>query len=69
MGRGGGASGWGAKMRFNGGVVWLASLRRVAIIDRPANDLPAKLLRAAVALSGEIYLTYTRPTQIGRAHV
>src|SRR6266576_682656 len=62
MGNGGGSSGCGAKMVDRGGVVWLSSLRTVAMMDLPANDRPAKVFIASDALFPSKYFTYTRPT-------
>jgi len=56
-GRGGGASGCGAKIKLRGGVVWLSSLSSVAMIDRPANDRPASAFNAWFAPSVPSYLT------------
>lgn len=56
-GRGGGASGWGAKMRFSGGVVFASSVRSVAMMLLPAKLRPASALSADVAARGSWNLT------------
>ena len=56
-GRGGGASGCGAKIRFSGGVVFASSLRSVAIMLRPAKLLPASALSAFAAPCGSANFT------------
>lgn len=56
-GRGGGASGCGAKITPSGGEVWLSSPSRVAMMLRPANERPASAFMPAAAPKGSTNLT------------
>lgn len=56
-GRGGGASGCGAKITSSGGEVWLSSPSKVAMMLRPANERPASAFMPATAPVESTYLT------------
>jgi hypothetical protein len=56
-GRGGGASGCGAKITSSGGEVWLSSPSKVAMMLRPANERPASAFMPATAPKESTNLT------------